>query len=114
MKVITICDRESRSGRRASRSEDDMAGADEVIYSAGVPGVPRMILWVKVRSEGKVPDKAWSLWSERRLMLVMVKHILLETISLTNLFKNIHRLAELCANSKRKRLPAFYRFLVPK
>jgi hypothetical protein len=47
-------------------------------------------------------------------MLVMVKYILLETISLTNLFKNIHHLGELCANSKRKRLPALYRLLLPK
>jgi hypothetical protein len=47
-------------------------------------------------------------------MLVMVKYILLETISMTYLFENIHRIAELCANSKRKRLPALYRLLVPK
>jgi hypothetical protein len=44
----------------------------------------------------------------------MVKHMLLETISLTNLFKHIHRLAGLCANSKRKRLPMLFRLLVPK
>jgi hypothetical protein len=47
-------------------------------------------------------------------MLVVVKYILLQTISLANLFENIHRLAEVCANSKRKRLPALYRLLVPK
>jgi hypothetical protein len=44
----------------------------------------------------------------------MVKYILLETISIRNLFENIHRLTSLCANSKRKRLPLFYRLLVPK
>jgi hypothetical protein len=63
--------------------------------------------------EGAV-DTAWPLWNEQRLMLVVVKYILLEAIPLTNLFKNIHRLAELCTNSKRKRFPAFYRLLIPK
>jgi hypothetical protein len=47
-------------------------------------------------------------------MLAMVKYILLQTISVMELFENIHHLAELCANSKRKRLPALYRLLVPK
>jgi hypothetical protein len=42
------------------------------------------------------------------------KHILLETVSPAKLFENIHRLAELRANSKRKRLPALYRLLAPK
>jgi hypothetical protein len=60
------------------------------------------------------PDKERSLWNEQRLMLVMVKYILLETVSFTNLLKNIHHLGKLCANSKRKRLPALYRLLVPK
>jgi hypothetical protein len=43
-----------------------------------------------------------------------VKHILLETVSFTDALENIHQVAELCANSKRKRLPALYRLLVPK
>jgi hypothetical protein len=43
-----------------------------------------------------------------------VKHILLETVSFTGALENIHQVAELCANSKRKRLPALYRLLVPK
>ncbi|MDR1218490.1 MAG: hypothetical protein LBK73_02655 [Treponema sp.] len=60
------------------------------------------------------PDKTWSLWREQRLTLVMAKHMLLETISFTNLVENIHRLASLCANSKRKRIPLLYRLLVPK
>jgi len=60
------------------------------------------------------PDQEWSLWCEQRLMLTIVKYILLETISFTNLFENIHHIAALCANSKRKRLPALYRLLVPK
>jgi hypothetical protein len=47
-------------------------------------------------------------------MLAVVKRLLLETISVANLLENIHRVAELCANSKRKRLPALYRLLVPK
>jgi hypothetical protein len=47
-------------------------------------------------------------------MLAAVKYILPETIFVTELFKNMHHFAELCANSKRKRLPAFYRLLVPK
>jgi hypothetical protein len=47
-------------------------------------------------------------------MLAVVKYILLETITITSLFENIHRIAELCAHSKRKRLPALYRLLVPK
>jgi hypothetical protein len=47
-------------------------------------------------------------------MLVMVKHILLETVCFTRLFENMHQIAALCANSKRKRLPALYRLLVPK
>jgi hypothetical protein len=47
-------------------------------------------------------------------MPVTVKHILLETVSFTNLFENIHQIAALRANSKRKRLPALYRLLVPK
>jgi hypothetical protein len=47
-------------------------------------------------------------------MLAVVKYILLETVSVTNLFENIHRIAELCAHSKRNRLPALYRLLVPK
>ena len=34
--------------------------------------------------------------------------------ALVNVLKNIHHLAALCANSKRKRLPALYRLLVPK
>jgi Na+-translocating ferredoxin:NAD+ oxidoreductase RnfA subunit len=46
-------------------------------------------------------------------MLVPVKYIMLETISVTNVFAAIHRIAELCADSKRKRLPALYRLLIP-
>jgi hypothetical protein len=60
------------------------------------------------------PSKEWSLWCEQRLMLSAVKYILLQTVSVTELFENIHHLAKLCANSKRKRLPALYRLLVPK
>jgi hypothetical protein len=59
-------------------------------------------------------NKERSLWCEQRFMLAIVTHILLETISFTNLFENIHRIAALCANSKRKRLPTLYRLLVPK
>jgi hypothetical protein len=44
----------------------------------------------------------------------MAKHTLLETISCMNLFENMRHLAELCANSKRRRLPLRYRLLVPK
>jgi hypothetical protein len=47
-------------------------------------------------------------------MLTIVTHILLETISFAELFENMHHIAALCANSKRKRLPALYRLLVPK
>jgi hypothetical protein len=47
-------------------------------------------------------------------MLVMVKYMLLETVSFTKLFENIHHIPALCANSKRKRLPLLYRLLVPK
>ena len=47
-------------------------------------------------------------------MLTVVKYILLETISAVNVLNNIHRVAALCANSKRERLPALYRLLVPK
>jgi hypothetical protein len=47
-------------------------------------------------------------------MLSIVKHILLEAVPFTALLENIHRIAALCANSKRKRLPALYRLLVPK
>jgi hypothetical protein len=47
-------------------------------------------------------------------MLVMVKHILLETVSFTRLFENTRHIADLCANSKRNWLPALYRLLVPK
>jgi hypothetical protein len=36
---------------RASRSEDGVARADEVIYFAGLPGAPRVILWVKFSAE---------------------------------------------------------------
>jgi hypothetical protein len=60
------------------------------------------------------PDKEWSLWCEQRLMLVMVKYMLLETISVMDLLENIHHIVSLCANSKRKRLLALYRLLVPK
>ena len=35
-------------------------------------------------------------------MPVLVKYILLETISIPPLFENIHRIGKLCANSKRK------------
>jgi hypothetical protein len=59
-------------------------------------------------------DKEWSLWCEQRLMLTIVTHILLETISFADLFENMHHITALCANSKRKRLPALYRLLVPK
>jgi hypothetical protein len=65
-------------------------------------------------SAGRGPGKEWPLWSEQRLMLAMVKHILLETVSFTNLFKNMHHLAGLCAHSKRRRLPLLYRLLVTK
>jgi hypothetical protein len=41
---------ETGAQRRASRSQNDMDRADEVIYTAGLPGVPRMILWVKFRA----------------------------------------------------------------
>jgi hypothetical protein len=64
--------------------------------------------------QASVPGKEWSLWCEQRLMLVMVKYILLETVSYTKVFENIHHLAALCANSKRKRLLSLYRLLVPK
>jgi hypothetical protein len=47
-------------------------------------------------------------------MLVLVKHMLLETISIVDMLENIHQIAGLCANSKRKRLPALYRLLIPK
>jgi hypothetical protein len=47
-------------------------------------------------------------------MMSIVTHILLETISFMRLIENTHRIAALCANSKRKRLPALYRLLVPK
>jgi hypothetical protein len=47
-------------------------------------------------------------------MLAVVKYILPQTVSVMDLFENIHRLAGLCANFKRKRLPALYRLLVPK
>jgi hypothetical protein len=60
------------------------------------------------------PDRAWSLWCEQQFMLVVVKYILLQTVSVMKLFENMHQLAVLCANSKRKRLPALYRLLVPK
>ena len=60
------------------------------------------------------PEKEWSLWCEQRLMLCIVKHILLETISFMDLLENMHRISALCANSKRRRLPALYRLLVPK
>ena len=47
-------------------------------------------------------------------MLSIVKYILMDTISITALFENIHHVAALCTNSKRKRLPALYRLLIPK
>jgi hypothetical protein len=47
-------------------------------------------------------------------MLALVKHMVLETISVTGVFAAMHRIAELCANSKRNRLPPLYRLLVPK
>jgi hypothetical protein len=47
-------------------------------------------------------------------MLVLVTHIRLETISIADMLENIHQIAGLCTNSKRKRLPALYRLLVPK
>ena len=62
----------------------------------------------------RVPEQEWSLWCEQRLMLTIVTHILLEPLTLTNLRENIHQIATLCANSKRRRLPALYRLLVPK
>jgi hypothetical protein len=68
---------------------------------------------IVIGKEG-VPEKEWSLWGEQRLMLVLVKHILLETISIVDMLEHIHQIAGLCANSKRKRLPALYRLLVPK
>jgi hypothetical protein len=36
----------------------------------------------------------------------MVKYMLLETVSFTKLFENMRQIAAICANSKRKRLPA--------
>jgi hypothetical protein len=47
-------------------------------------------------------------------MLVLVKSILLESISLMDMLENIGQIAGLCDNSKRTRLPAFYRLLAPK
>jgi hypothetical protein len=38
-------------------------------------------------------------------MLAMAKYVLLEIDSVMELFENIHHLAKLCVNSKRKRLP---------
>jgi hypothetical protein len=51
---------------------------------------------------------------EERLILVMVKYRLIETVSFTNLGANRHQIAALCADSKRKRLSLLYGQLVPK
>jgi hypothetical protein len=47
-------------------------------------------------------------------MLVVIKYFIVETSSVIHVFGNMHRIAELCANSKRKRLPALYSLLIPK
>jgi hypothetical protein len=53
-------------------------------------------------------------WCERRLAPVMAKRTLLEAVCFTRLFENMRQIAALCANPKRKRLPALYRLLVTK
>jgi hypothetical protein len=43
---------ETRARRRPARSKNNMDRINETVYPAGLPGVSRMILWLKFSTDG--------------------------------------------------------------
>jgi hypothetical protein len=61
--------------------------------------------------EIKTPAKEWSFWKELEISLVLVSMLILGALDMGKMMGNLHWLPVVCANSKRRRLPALWRFL---
>jgi hypothetical protein len=60
-------------------------------------------------AESKTSAKEWSLWKELEISLVLVNMLAQGALDWEKIMR--HRLSAVCANSKRKRLPALWCFL---